>query len=85
MTRFAFFSSRICLPGGMRRAAVVVENEKIEAIQDVETLDPDISHHDLGDLVISPGIIDAHVHSSIARRMTDTGGGRKASLDTLRL
>ncbi len=46
----------------MRPAAVVVDNQQIVAIENATALDRNLEHHDLGDLVISPGIIDAHAH-----------------------
>lgn len=62
MTRFALFSSRVCLPDGIRPAVMVVEDQQIIAIENIATLDSRIPHYNLGELVISPGIIDAHVH-----------------------
>lgn len=49
-------------PDGIGPGIVVIEGERIVAIQSGDSCDADISIEDLGDLVISPGMIDSHVH-----------------------
>src|SRR5688572_17158005 len=60
--RFALASSRIVTPEGVRDGAVVVAGERIEAIVAPDEIPADVAVEDLGGLVISPGLVDAHVH-----------------------
>jgi len=62
MKPFALCSSRVCTPDGVRPAAVLIRGETIEAVTDLESLDSDIDRFEYGDFVISPGVIDTHVH-----------------------
>ena len=55
-------SNRVVLPSGERPAAIVIEGEKIAKICGREDLPADADVIDVGDRVISPGVIDAHVH-----------------------
>ncbi|MCP4805312.1 MAG: allantoinase AllB [Proteobacteria bacterium] len=50
-------SSRVVLPDGVRPAVVIVRDGRIAAVVDEH---PDAV--DLGDLVLSPGLVDCHVH-----------------------
>lgn len=50
-------STRVVLPGGIRRATVIFEGATIAAI---ETNGP--ADVDYGDLVLMPGLVDSHVH-----------------------
>lgn len=50
-------SSRVVLPDGVRPAVVVADGPRITAVVDEH---PDAV--DLGDLVLSPGLVDCHVH-----------------------
>ena len=61
-TRFAIASRRVILPDGVRPAAVLVDGRTIAAVMDREQLPRDVHCEDFGDLVIAPGVIDAHVH-----------------------
>ena len=61
-TRFALKSTRVITPAGEISAAVIVDGDQIEAIVSHDELPGDIQCEDFGDLVISPGVIDAHVH-----------------------
>ena len=49
-------SNRVVLPGGIRPATIVIEGERIAAIENGS------ADQDLGDLVIMPGLVDSHVH-----------------------
>ena len=55
-------SRRVVLPGGERPAAVHVEGGRIAAIGGYEDVPPHAEEHDLGDLVLLPGLVDTHVH-----------------------
>lgn len=59
---FALASSCVVTPGGVRYAAVVVEGERIAAVVEPGDVPSDVPVDDLGDLVISPGVVDSHVH-----------------------
>lgn len=60
MGRQAITSKRVVTPQGIRPAVLVMENGRIAAID--ETVPAGASCADYGDLVIMPGVIDAHVH-----------------------
>jgi len=60
--RFAVASSRVVTPEGVRAAALVIAGERIEAVVAREDVPVDVPVEDLSDLVISPGIVDSHVH-----------------------
>ena len=49
-------SNRVVLPGGIRPATLVIEGERIVAIES------GAADEDYGDLVIMPGLVDSHVH-----------------------
>ena len=59
---FALVSQRVVLPGEVRPAGIVVQHEKFVAITSVNELPADVPVTDLGSSVVSPGMIDAHVH-----------------------
>lgn len=61
-TLFAISSSRVVTPGGEFSAAIVIKEGVIEEICDRTRMSPEVSLTDFGDLIISPGIVDAHVH-----------------------
>jgi allantoinase len=81
--RFALRSRRVCLPDGVAAATLLINGERIEAVvpddsgQWPNSLD-DVPCEDLGDLVISPGLIDAHVHVNEPGR-TDWEGFESAT------
>src|SRR5262249_22977145 len=64
--KFALASRRVVFPDGVRPATVVVEDGRIADVLDGATQAParlpGISIQDVGNLVIAPGVIDAHVH-----------------------
>ena len=80
--RFALISSRVVTPDDVRAAAVVVEGGRIEAILPREETPAGASVDDVGNLVVSPGLVDSHVHinepgrDGLGRiRNGDAGGG----------
>lgn len=60
---FALRSARVVTPSGVRAATLVIDGGKIAAVlpHDAE-LDPDCPLTNVGVDVISPGVIDMHVH-----------------------
>ncbi|HYO25014.1 MAG TPA: allantoinase AllB [Lacipirellulaceae bacterium] len=62
MAQQAIISSRVVTPEAVRAAAVIVRGERIEAIVRREDVPEAIPRIDLGDLVVSPGLVDSHVH-----------------------
>jgi len=61
-TRFALASSRVVTPHEVRAAALIIDGGRIEAVVRREDVPAGVPVEDLGDLVISPGVIDSHVH-----------------------
>ena len=55
-------SRRVVTPEGVRAAAVVVEKGRIAAVLDLASARPAGAVVDRGDLVVLPGLVDAHVH-----------------------
>lgn len=57
-------SSRVMTPDGLRPGRVVVRGGRIAAIEDraAPPDGPGPGDHDLGDLVLLPGLVDSHVH-----------------------
>ena len=53
-------SRRVLLPDGERPASIHIDNGQIVAIGPYAADGPD--DHDLGDLVLMPGLVDTHVH-----------------------
>ncbi|MBA3482248.1 MAG: allantoinase AllB [Pirellulales bacterium] len=60
--RFALASSRIVTPEGVRGGAVVIADGKVEAVVSHDEVPTGVPVEDLGGLVISPGLVDSHVH-----------------------
>src|SRR6202789_4427782 len=58
----AFVSSRVVTPEGVRPAAVIVEEGRIEAVREPGDVRPAALLHSFGDLVLLPGLVDSHVH-----------------------
>ncbi|MBI3006359.1 MAG: allantoinase AllB [Ignavibacteriales bacterium] len=55
-------SKRVITPQGVRPAIVVFEGEKIVEVSDFNAIPRGSALEDVGDLVISPGLVDSHVH-----------------------
>ena len=68
MSLLALRSSRVVRPEGVGPATIVIEDGRIEAVivsaRDILELEqhPSDTLVDLGDLVVSPGLVDCHVH-----------------------
>jgi len=58
----ALRSTRVLTPDGFAAATVVVEEERIAAVQAWDDVPAGAGLHDFGDLVILPGLVDTHVH-----------------------
>ena len=61
-SQFAIVSSRVVTGGRTIPAAVVINGDSIIDVVDPAELPKEIQAEDVGDLVVSPGLIDAHVH-----------------------
>jgi allantoinase len=61
-SRIVLSSTRVVTPQEVRAAAIVVEDGRIAAIVRREDVPAGVAVEELGDLVISPGAVDAHVH-----------------------
>ena len=57
-----FRSTRVVTPTGVVPATVIVEQERITAIGEWSDVPGSATLHDLGDLVLLPGLVDSHVH-----------------------
>ncbi len=55
-------SRRAVTPEGTREAAIVIDGERIAKVCPPAELPPGIEVHDVGDLVLMPGLVDCHVH-----------------------
>lgn len=55
-----FVSSRVCLPDGVRPAAVGVRDGRVAVITDAPT--PGVPLTDAGEAWLLPGLVDTHVH-----------------------
>jgi allantoinase len=62
MDEFALVSSRVVTPKAVRAAAVIVRGGQIEAVVPREDVPAGLAVEDVGDLVVSPGLVDSHVH-----------------------
>ena len=58
----ALRSRRVVTPAGERDAVVVIEGERIVAVNDTATWTNDVRVEDLGDLALLPGLVDSHTH-----------------------
>lgn len=59
---FAIKSGRVVTPDGVITAAIIIRDGKIESVVSPADVPSEIPCEDFGDLAISPGVIDAHVH-----------------------
>ncbi|MEA2632198.1 MAG: allantoinase [Chloroflexota bacterium] len=59
---WALRSRLVVTPSGVRDSAVVVRGEVIDSLVTPDRLDPSWPVEDVGDLVVLPGLVDAHVH-----------------------
>ncbi len=61
-SRFALASRRVVLPDGVRPAAVLIDGERIAGIVAPSSVPSSFPLQDLANLVLAPGLVDAHVH-----------------------
>jgi allantoinase len=59
---WALRSRRVVTPEGLRAAAVVVRGETIEAVVPFDDVPAGAAVEDVGDRLVLPGLVDAHVH-----------------------
>ena len=62
MKQFALLSRRVVTPEAIRDGAVIVRDDKIEAVVRRSELPAGIAVRDLGELAVLPGLVDSHVH-----------------------
>ena len=58
----AITSSRVVLPGNIGAFAVLIEEQRIEAVVPRNEIPLSVSVTDFGDLAILPGLVDSHIH-----------------------
>jgi len=58
----ALRSTRVLTVDGLRPAALIIADEKIAAVRAWDDLSGTDDVHDLGDLLVLPGLVDSHVH-----------------------
>ena len=58
----AFISSRVVTPEGVRPAAVIVEEGRIQDVRDPAAVPRTAQLHQFGDRALLPGLVDSHVH-----------------------
>jgi allantoinase len=71
-------SRRVVIDGGIRPAAIAIDNEQITAILDHSDFENG-EQFDFGDAVIMPGLVDSHVHINEPGR-TEWEGFRSATM-----
>jgi len=62
MNRWALRSSRVLLPGGSRPAVIEVRDGAIAALHPHDAPPAGVPLEDVGRWVVSPGLVDTHVH-----------------------
>jgi allantoinase len=58
----AFLSQRVVTPGGIRAAAILVEEGQIQSVVSPDEVPAGVETHDFGEAAILPGLVDSHVH-----------------------
>ena len=58
----AFASSRVVLPGQIGAFAILIEEQRIEAVVPRNEIPRSVPVTDFGDLAILPGLVDSHIH-----------------------
>ena len=59
---FAIRSSRVVTPDAVIPAAIIISDGRIESVVASDAVPASMACEDFGDLVIAPGVVDAHVH-----------------------
>src|SRR5438105_3705603 len=62
MTLHDFSSRQVVTPDGVRPAAILVEDERIQGVVEPERTPAHAKILDFGDVAILPGLVDSHVH-----------------------
>ena len=62
MSTLVIRSQRVLTEGELRPAAIAVQDGVIAAIGGFEEFGADGDHHDFGEAVVMPGLVDTHVH-----------------------
>jgi allantoinase len=62
MSTIVIRSQRVLTEGELRPAAIAVQDGVIAAIGGFEEFGADGDHHDFGEAVVMPGLVDTHVH-----------------------
>jgi allantoinase len=58
----AFLARHVITPEGIRPAAILVEEERIQAVISPDQVSDRYKIHDFGEAAILPGLVDSHVH-----------------------
>jgi len=58
----AVLSQRVITPEGVRPAAVLIDDERIDGVVAVDAVPEGVATEDLGNRVLMAGLVDAHVH-----------------------
>ena len=64
---FAISSQRVITPEGENPAAILIKGEKILDVVSLQNIPEGCITEDLGNDVVMPGLVDAHVHIKIGR------------------
>jgi allantoinase len=78
MSQLVVRGSRVLLPDGVRPAAVHVKDGRIADITEPDKLEPGTQLVDAGSLLVTPGVVDSHVHINEPGR-TEWEGMRTAT------
>ncbi len=62
MSLQAFVARRVVTSGEIRPAAILVDDERIQAVVSPHEVSDGYKVHDFGDSAILPGLVDSHVH-----------------------
>jgi allantoinase len=62
MSLYAFLSSRVVTPDGLRPAALLVEGDQIREVVSTNQVPAHAEIHDFADAAMLPGLVDSHVH-----------------------
>lgn len=69
---------RVLLPGGLQPAALHLSNGRIAAVTAFDALEPGVPVVEAGELLVTPGLVDSHVHINEPGR-TEWEGFRTAT------
>src|SRR5260370_33489454 len=75
MTLQAFVSRHVVTAEGVRPAALLVDEGRIQAVTTADQVPAHAQIHDFGEAVILPGLVDSHVYINEAGRTDWEGFG----------